>query len=334
MASYSSQPQQSGPTNYIGEGPLSDLYTNEYNFENLFYPRNLGTDTRGHYINFYINVADSTQESNYNGMSYNYVMDTPSEGVSANTISGRTGVNTAQSALGNTVPGKALTVRKTKRITSAVALYMPETVNVSYNANWQADSLTEAMGKVGLAADVVKDVSSAWAAKSMSAFAPYLAAGAAKLGEYTGALGNGATNFALFTQGYALNPRLEVLFKGTDMRHFQFDFLFSPFSAQESTNVENIIKMFRYHQAPEINTNDYGLLFVPPSEFDIDFLKDGQINDKIHQIGTCVLSGMNVDYAPFGWSTFEDGSPTNIRMTLQFMETEIVTKQRVREDNY
>jgi hypothetical protein len=43
---------------------------------------------------------------------------------------------------------------------------------------------------------------------------------------------------------------------------------------------------------------------------------------------------MNVDYAPFGWSTFEDGSPTNIRMTLQFMETEIVTKQRVREDNY
>jgi hypothetical protein len=40
---------------------------------------------------------------------------------------------------------------------------------------------------------------------------------------------------------------------------------------------------------------------------------------------------MNVDYAPNGWSTFIDGTPTNIRMTLNFMETEIVTKQRVQE---
>jgi hypothetical protein len=261
-------------------------------------------------------------------------MDTPSEGATANTISGRTGVNSAQTALGETSLGGSLITRKTKRITSAVALYMPETVNVTYNANWQSDSLTEAMGSAGLAADITKTISSAYANKSLSSLAPYAAGAGAKIGEKLGIVGNGATDFALFTQGYALNPRLEVLFKGTDMRHFQFDFLFSPFSAQESTNVENIIKMFRYHQAPEINTNDYGLLFVPPSEFDIDFLKDGQINSKIHQIGTCVLSGMNVDYAPFGWSTFEDGSPTNIRMTLQFMETEIVTKQRVREDNY
>jgi hypothetical protein len=327
MASYSSQPQQSVPLNTVAQGPLRELYSNEYDFENLFYPRNLNSDTRGHYINFYINVADSTseQESIYSG--YEYVSNTA-------TISGRTGVNSAQSASGETSLGGALLIRKTKRITSAIALYMPETVNVSYNANWQSDSLTDAMGKAGLAADITKTISSAYANKSLSSLAPYAAGAGAKIGEKLGIVGNGATDFALFTQGYALNPRLEVLFKGTDMRHFQFDFLFSPFSAQESTNVENIIKMFRYHQAPEINTNDYGLLFVPPSEFDIDFLKDGQINSKIHQIGTCVLSGMNVDYAPFGWSTFEDGSPTNIRMTLQFMETEIVTKQRVREDNY
>ena len=72
----------------------------------------------------------------------------------------------------------------------------------------------------------------------------------------------------------------------------------------------------------------------PPSEFDIDFLVDGQINDKIHQIGTCVLTNINVDYAPNGWSTFSNGMPTSVRMTLQFMETEIVTKQRVEKDNY
>jgi len=115
------------------------------------------------------------------------------------------------------------------------------------------------------------------------------------------------------------------------MRTFQFDFLFSPHDSEESRNILKIIETFKFHQAPELNAGSMGRYFVPPSEFDIDFLFDGKKNKNIHQIGTCVLQNMNVDYAPNGWSTFSDGMPTQIRMTLQFMETEIVTKQRVME---
>jgi hypothetical protein len=119
------------------------------------------------------------------------------------------------------------------------------------------------------------------------------------------------------------------------MRQFQFDFLFSPYNEQESRDVIGIIRQFKFHQAPEVVTDAVGRFFVPPSEFDIDFKVNGQTNKNIHQIGTCVLTGMNVDYGPNGvWSTFQDGTPTHIRMTLQFMETEIVTKQRVADNNY
>jgi hypothetical protein len=110
--------------------------------------------------------------------------------------------------------------------------------------------------------------------------------------------------------------------------------MFAPFDESEATNVLEIIKTFKFHQAPEVNTSGMGRYFVPPSEFDIDFLFDGQKNPHVHQIGTCVLTGLNVDYSPNGWSTFTNGMPTNIKLSLQFMETEIVTKQRVDKDNY
>jgi len=322
-------------------GPLADLYSSSYNFSGLYYPRDLGTQARGHYINFYINVAENTKYMS--GQSYSSVVATPTGAGTSSVLAagGRSALNQANDA--KLVPGgekvqqaqSALTTRKTKRITQAIALYMPDSVNVSYNAEWQSDSLTDALGKLGeygsLAASASKDFMSN---KSVSALKPGLIQSGVNLVKGALGMGEGATDFALFSAGYAANPQLEVLFKGTQMRTFQFDFMFSPFNADESKNVQNIIKLFRFHQAPEVVTDSVGRFFVPPSEFDIDFLFNGQINPNLHQVGSVVLTGMNVDYSPNGWSTFADGSPTNIRMSLQFTETEIVTKQRVAQDNY
>ena len=320
-------------------GPLDPLYNSEYDFENLFYPRNLGDSTRGHYIVFYVNVA--TNSSYISGTSY---LGSQTMGGYTNVgiveSGGRTAINQANKAAAGPVGTQALmdkiSVRKTKRITQGIALYMPETVNVSYNANWQSESLTDALDKFGMYGQATaQGLNQVFGSsnKTSSGLSPAIAE---ILGQAaSGQMGLGEVkDFALFTVGAAVNPQLEVLFKGTEMRDFQFDFLFSPFDEEESKNVVNIIKTFKFHQAPEINTSSAGRYFVPPSEFDIDFFKDGQVNDKIHQIGTCVLSGVTVDYAPNGWSTFENGMPTQIRMTLQFKETEIVTKERVQKDNY
>jgi hypothetical protein len=339
------------------KSPLAALYSQPYNFSSRYYPRDLGSETRGHYINFYINVANnsqyvkenkytivgdaggrtasnqqvrqqnSAQELSKNLQAANQKLDKDNR-LSAEDAkkAGDTAGQTAASAM------NLLTTRKTKRITDAVALYMPETVNVQYGADWQDSSLTEAGGKaLGVAqgatslTDVAKSTDIMGALKS-TAMNPAIAEGVGSV------LGGGATqDFLLYATGSALNPQLEVLFKGTEFRQFQFDFLFSPHDSDESKNILEIIKTFKFHQAPELNVASFGRYFVPPSEFDIDFIFNGQINDKLHQIGTCVLTNMNVDYAPNGWATFDDGMPTQIRMTLQFKEVEIVTKQRVME---
>jgi hypothetical protein len=323
--------------------PLAELYRNEYDFNNRYYPRNLGSEARGHYINFYINVASGSM---YNEKSRYKIIDgfrgrTATNQANGNTITAVNLKDNINEIAGSEVVSGDITLgRRTKRISEAIALYMPETMNVQYGADWQSQSLTEAGGKTLMFGSVAKglydDVKGGFGQtiKNIATDPGLYGALAEKIGdvsEASGRLGSGATDFLLQATGQALNPQLEVLFKGTDMREFQFDFLFVPHDAQESLNVLEIIKTFKFHMAPEVNSGLMGRYFTPPSEFDIDFLFNGQINNKVHQVGTCVLKNLNVDYAPNGWATFGDGSPTQIRMTLQFMETEIVTKQRIDE---
>ena len=73
------------------------------------------------------------------------------------------------------------------------------------------------------------------------------------------------------------------------------------------------------------------IFFVVPSTFYIDYLFNGQPNENINKIGECVLETVTVDYATNGWVTFEDGSPVQTRLTLQFKEIEIVDKLKIEE---
>jgi hypothetical protein len=54
-------------------------------------------------------------------------------------------------------------------------------------------------------------------------------------------------------------------------------------------------------------------------------------NDYYNRIATCVLKNCKVDYTPGKVSSFKDGSPTQINMTLQFKETETLTKDKINQ---
>jgi hypothetical protein len=216
---------------------------------------------------------------------------------------------------------------------------MPDTMNVTYNVDWEDVSLSDALGPLGAIGqigasfwDKIKS-GNAWDAIRTTSSNPGIQAealgmAANKWGEAIG-LGAGASSVAYHALGRALNPQLEVLFKGVNIREFQFDFLFSPFNEDEAGNVKEIIKTLKMHQAPEISGGTSGRYLVPPSEFDIDFIHNGAINKNINKISTCVLTQIILDNAPNGWSTFYDGAPVQTRMTLQFKETEIITKERI-----
>lgn len=50
---------------------------------------------------------------------------------------------------------------------------------------------------------------------------------------------------------------------------------------------------------------------------------------KVFEIQDCVLTNVSVDYAPNGWAAYSDGHPIQTRLTLQFQEMQIQTKENV-----
>lgn len=129
--------------------------------------------------------------------------------------------------------------------------------------------------------------------------------------------------------GKSINPFKTTLFKGVGLRHFEFNYKFMSKSASEASNVKRIIDLFKFHMHPEFSDNK--VFLTHPSEFQIVYYYNGQENENIHKISTCVLVDMDVDYGEEQMVTFVDGMPIEINMKLRFMETEIMTKERIQE---
>lgn len=235
-------------------------------------------------------------------------------------------------------------VRTTKRTTDTIALYMPDTLAFTQSQNYAGLELGGGMAAtLGAGFSGIQNVLNSnmsniekanYALKNATPFVMNALANA------TGQAGRAV--FAGFT-GTTVNPMMEVVYSAPEFRSFRFDFMFYPRSRIEAKEVQNIIQRIRFHQAPEVLGNNStgglgGYFLVPPSEFDIKFYYNGQVNPNIPEISTCVLSTVDVDYAPNGFAAYEvfddnnnpswggTGMPVGIRMGLVFKETQIITK--------
>ena len=73
-------------------------------------------------------------------------------------------------------------------------------------------------------------------------------------------------------------------------------------------------------------------VYIYPSEFDVMYYQGGQENTNLHKHTSCVLTEMNVNYTPNGnFTTFANGMPTQINVTLAFRELALLTKDKVKE---
>ena len=139
----------------------------------------------------------------------------------------------------------------------------------------------------------------------------------------------------------ALNPALEAIFQSVDLRTFAFNFRFTPRNERELRNAHAIIKLFKFHMLPErVQGEKIGRHLIFPSEFDIQYMFQGTENKWYPFVKPCVLESMNVDYGPGGESQHfrpievgggEAPPPTEINLSLNFTETEIITKESVVE---
>jgi len=131
--------------------------------------------------------------------------------------------------------------------------------------------------------------------------------------------------------GSVRNPRKEQLFDGVGFRTFDFTFNFRPKNETEAYDMLTICKLFRFHAHPELNASQAYLL--TPSEFQITFInmnKSLSENIWINKVGRCACTSVVVNYHPNDIvSTFENGIPTAVDLTISFTEMEAITRNHI-----
>ena len=136
----------------------------------------------------------------------------------------------------------------------------------------------------------------------------------------------GAQGLLSRTTGAILNPNLEMLFGGPQLRRFTFSFTLSPRDADEATQVRKIIRFFK--QGMSVKTSASNVFLKSPNVFDIEY-KSFNTNGteithpSINIIKTCALTSCNVQYTPNNtYMTYEDPFRTmqSYQLTMQFGE--------------
>ena len=149
---------------------------------------------------------------------------------------------------------------------------------------------------------------------------------AALSGAAIGALGSNVSPQSVISRstGQILNNNLELLFKGVNLRSFPYSITFSPRGPREANVVKQIIRRLKASMAPkagEFNGSAQGIFIQSPDVFQLRFLKDDTDHPFLHTFKLCALTGMSVNYTNAGtYTSYEDGTPVNIRMSLTFKE--------------
>ena len=244
-----------------------------------------------------------------------------------------------QKAIREGKKGMAIKRPPTKRLKTAIAMFMPASIQTNYGADYtdtpmgagvQAglqiyDALNrgeiDMEGAVNIAEDTLKEA---------------LTRGLLSLGSMI-PLGGGLEEAESIRAGRIITNRLELAFKGIGKREFSYTFKMTPRSKAEAEEIRKIIFAFKYNMLPEYTDgNRQGRRLTVPNTFDITYMYQGQENQFLHKISTCVLESMDVTYGGDRYKTYEnipgDGSPpTETTIALKFREMEIITRDRIAE---
>jgi hypothetical protein len=125
-------------------------------------------------------------------------------------------------------------------------------------------------------------------------------------------------------EGAVINPNLELLFNGPQLRPFNFTFKLAAREKRESEQIINILNFFK-RGSSAIKTES-NLFLKAPHTFSIQYLHMGQ-GGKDHpfigRIKECALQSITTSYTPEGqYATFNDGVMVSYQITMQFQELE------------
>lgn len=310
---------------------LESFDKKKYVIDHHQYPIDLGGDTKygGHRIIFYINVQGGGKIALEDGRGadthfMHTRLATAELGESRYKPKSGDALKAEVRRATNKFTGLTLDFTKPKkRLLTAISLYIPETLIKSYNVNWGEASGDEMMTSEAVAQAALggaKMVSGAMLAGVEQAIKAGVGLKGAKILNQM----QYAQKALGVTPG---NAKAEQLFRSVEFNQFTFDYKFAPKSEAEAANVLNIIRTFRHHMLPEY-LDKLNFLYIYPSEFEVRYYKDDRENIYLEHHMTAVLKSVNINYNPNGqFSTFANGMPTHINLTLQFQELAVPTKE-------
>ena len=300
----------------IPNSPSQKLRENPLSFNPVQYPLDLGSSELGHYIMF---------ESGFLG----YSPQTSGFLQSSAEAGNRSRKLTAK------LPNRSIT-------TSAVAIYMPQSVKVGYTQNYDSDTETGLAGVAEATGVAVGDAEGA-AAKFEAAMQGIVGGVATQakeiLGEFVSLAGMGdPVRFAAKRAGVAVNPRNEAFYSSPSQRTFQFEFDFWPRNPKEADAVKDIITIFKYNSSPGFADKTQQSVFAIPNYWKIRYMYNNGENPSLNKIGACFCTDVQVDYAPDGQFTTFDGEvsegggvPVHTKLTVSMLEDRIITKRDIEE---
>ena len=237
-----------------------------------------------------------------------------------------------------------ITMPSRSKLDTAVALYMPAAVQVTYGAKYTD---TEISGLAGALGQAVGDMSAgASLSDTYNKVIPMVTEGLQKTALLKGAdlldgIGiSGAREAIEIGRAEVIADRMQLAFKGVDRRAFQYTFKMIPRNSREADEIKKIVSIFKFHMMPEYkggqgsarDTLNY------PSTFNIEYHYRGKQNTYLNRVSECFLENMQVSYGGDRYKTFdphnsEGAPPVETSITLAFKEIEIMHREKM-EDGF
>jgi hypothetical protein len=125
-------------------------------------------------------------------------------------------------------------------------------------------------------------------------------------------------------EGQILNPNMELLFNGVNLRSFKFSFKMTPRDDTEAKNIAEIIRRFKSAMAPKLGEKGRSSVYLEtPDIFQLTYKKGPDTHPFLNLFKQCFLTDMSVNYTGEGvYATYSDGSPISYTLDLGFKEIE------------
>jgi len=133
------------------------------------------------------------------------------------------------------------------------------------------------------------------------------------------------------TTGRVSNPNMELLFRGPNMRQFEFAWKFACRSADDAKRIREIIKFMKLQCLPEVEDNTN--LINSPNVFFIRYVNGNTRIKSLPQPKICALLEFGIDHTPdgMGWAAYEDSHPVSTALVMQFAELTPLFKNEMEE---